>query len=131
MEKRLLQIAVAGAGLVPVGAGAAGVLTGPGMLGDEGLGPAADSHFRYLSGLLLGIGLAFWGMIPRIERRRTLFTALAAIVVAGGVARLLGVVLEGGPPQESVTLALVMELAVTPGLALWQRRVAKREGAAP
>jgi hypothetical protein len=131
MEKRLLQTAVAVGGLVPVGAGAAGALLGPAMLGADVYGPASDSHFRYLSGLLLGIGLAYWSMIPRIERRTALFTALSLIVVLGGLARLLGLLLGDGEPEESTRWALLMELVVTPALCLWQRRVAGKAGAAP
>ena len=116
---------------MPVGAGAAGVIGGPdGMLG-AAAGPELDSHYRYLSGLLLGIGLAFWSLVPRIERRRAAFTLLTAIVVAGGLARLFGVFAGEGPTGERMPLALVMELVVTPLLWFWQGRVAQGKGAAP
>ena len=65
-RRRHLQIAVAQAGCVPVAAGLAGVLNGPGMAGSATVSASLDSHFSYLSGLLLGIGLAFWSAIPRI-----------------------------------------------------------------
>src|SRR5271154_6001977 len=55
LERRLLQISVAIAGLVPVGGGLAGVIWGPSMLGETVQNPL-DSHFRYLSGLLAAIG---------------------------------------------------------------------------
>ena len=100
------------------------------MLGAAG--PAdLDSHYRYLSGLLLGIGLVFWSLIPTIERRRTIFTALAAVVVVGGLARLFGVLAGEGSLDDRMPLALVMELVVTPALWVWQGRVARAEGAAP
>ena len=70
MEKRLLQFAVAVAGLVPVSAGMAGGLKGTLLLGDVG-DAALDSHLRFLSGLLLAIGVAFWSTIPDIERLRS------------------------------------------------------------
>ena len=38
---------------------------------------------------------------------------------------LLGVMIEGWPSLP-ISLALIMELVVTPGLALWQARVARR-----
>ena len=125
-ERRLLQGAVAIAGLVPVSAGAAGVLLGVAMMpGAAATAHDLDSHLRYLSGLLLGIGLVFWSRVPAIEKGPGLFRVLAAIVVVGGLARLLGVLLAGSlslPMQ----LALVMELVVTPLLAVWQARVAGR-----
>ena len=59
MEKRLLQSVIAVAAVVPRLAGLAGVLHGPGMAGAV-FGGAADSQFRYLSGLLIGVGGAYW-----------------------------------------------------------------------
>ena len=123
MEKRLLQIAVAVAGLVPVGAGAAGALLGPLLLGQVG-DAALDSHVRYLSGLLLAIGLAFWSTIPHIERHGTRFGLLTLIVVTGGLCRALGMLIVG-PPGVAMSLALVMELVVTPALYLWRERVGR------
>ncbi len=122
IERKLLQIAIALAGIVPVSAGLAGALLGPGFLGAPG-SLSADSHFRYLSGLLLGIGLAFWASIRRVERRSARITLLSAIVVLGGLARLFGIAVKG-PPGPEMLFALGMELIVTPGLWIWQRRVA-------
>jgi hypothetical protein len=118
LERRLLQIAVALAGLVPVSAGALGAV--------DRLGLHAGSHGRYLSGLLLAIGLIFWWTIPAIERRGTVVRTLTAIVLLGGLARLAGVPATGAPL--SVALPLVMELGVTPLLALWRERVERRLG---
>lgn len=116
---RPLRIAILIAGLVPVSAGLAGALTGFGFLG-QALPPAADSHARYLSGLLLGIGLGVWWCAAALDRRRAVFGALCAVVVAGGFARLAGLA-HGVPPLPHL-LALVMELGVTPALWLWSRR---------
>ncbi len=123
-----MQITVGVAGLVPVGAGLAGMLEGAGLLAQRWPGASLDSHVRYLSGLLLGIGLAYWAMVPHIERRLALFPVLSAIVVLGGLARLLGLALVPERPNAVMLAALVMELAVTPALALWQARVAAGEG---
>ena len=65
VERRLLQIVVALASLVPISAGAMGVLFGPAMVDVIGAPVSADSHYRYLSGLLLGIGIAFATSVPR------------------------------------------------------------------
>lgn len=124
-ERRLLQTAVALGSLVPIGAGAAGVILGPAMVDAGGAPVAADSHYRYLSGLLLAIGVAFATTVPGIERRAARFRLLAAIVVAGGIGRLLSL-LAHGVPDAPMVAALVMELAVTPALALWQSRVARQ-----
>ncbi len=120
---RALQIAVALGGLVPVSAGLAGVVLGPGLAGADGAAIDLDSHFRYLSGLLLGIGLAFWSTIPEIERKGTIFRLLTAIVFIGGLARLLGAFMHGLPGYPMM-FGLGMELVVTPLLCLWQARLA-------
>jgi multisubunit Na+/H+ antiporter MnhG subunit len=119
LEARLLQIAVTLAAVVPVLGGGVGVLRGSGAFGDWA-GRSADSQTRYLSGLLLGVGLAFWACVPTISRRGREVRILAFLVVVGGLSRLLGVVLVGDPGRMRWTLA--MELVVTPALALWQAR---------
>lgn len=121
-ERRLLQRVVALAGLVPVGAGLYGALFGASLTGDHGLSITGDSHYRYLSGLLLGIGLLFWTSIPAIEQRKGRFQILTLVVVLGGLARLAGIGVVG-VPAPTMLLALVMELVVTPALCLWQMRV--------
>lgn len=123
-ERQWLQIAVALGSLVPIIAGAAGMLAGPAMV-EAGSAVSADSHFRYLSGLLLGIGIAFVTTIPGIERHTSRFRVLTGIVVAGGIGRLVSLLVRG-TPDAPMLAALAMELVVTPILALWQTRVAGR-----
>ncbi len=124
-ERRALQIAVTLLSLVPVTAGLAGVLQGPAMVDGAVGSPSQDSHMRYLSGLLLAIGVAWWSAIPAIERQGPRVRLLTGLVVCGGLARLLSLVAVGSPswPMQG---ALVMELVVTPAIALWQARVARR-----
>jgi len=124
-EKRLLQRVVAIGALVPIAAGLFGVLFGHGITGDRAVSVSADSHFRYLSGLLLGVGLCFWATIPKIEEKTTFFRFLTLIVVLGGVARLLGLWLTG-VPSFAMLGGMFMELAFTPAVCLWQTRVANR-----
>ncbi len=123
-EKRLLQVAIGVCSLVPIGAGLAGAWFGPEVA--EGTAPpvSLDSHFRYLSGLLLGIGLAFWSTIPSIERHTGRVRLLTLIVVIGGLARLWSLA-HVGIPSLPMLGGLTMELIVTPLLCLWQARVAK------
>jgi hypothetical protein len=123
-QRSLLQLSVGVAGIVPVAAGTAGILLGPEFV-DAVVGAGADSHFRYLSGLLLGIGLGFWSTIPRIEANGERFRLLSFIVVTGGVARLISLAVIGLPPF-GMRAALAMELGVTPLLCLWQWRVGRK-----
>lgn len=116
-ERRALQLAVCIAGIVPVSAGLLGILTGAGFTGDV-LGAAGDSHYRYLSGLLLGIGLTFWSLVPRIEHATHPARILTAIVFLGGLARLYALAVTGWPTWPMIG-GLTMELVVTPALWLW------------
>ncbi|MFG5119343.1 DUF4345 domain-containing protein [Methylorubrum sp. POS3] len=123
-ERRTLQRTVALAAILPIAAGLYGVLFGIDGIGtNPAVNVSADSHFRYLSGLLTGIGFLFLTCVPGIEDKTTLFRFLTLVVVLGGLARLLGLALTG---LLSVTMlaALVLELGVAPLLCLWQTRVA-------
>ena len=127
-SRRLLQIVIVMLSLVPILAGGAGALAGPAFVGVDlgpiGRGTDLDSHFRYLSGILLGVGLAFLATVPWIERATLAFRLLSALVVLGGLARLLAL-LEAGPPSLPHLIGLALELLVVPLLALWQTQVAR------
>jgi len=127
-QKLALQAAVSLAGLVPVTAGTLGAID-PRWLALAGAAPTL-THAAYLSGLLLGIGLAFWSLVPGIERQGRVFTVLSAIVALGGLAR-LWMAVHMGAGGASVVLPLVMELGVTPALWAWQRRVARSFNSPP
>ena len=119
---RALQVAIGLAGMVPVVAGAAGALD-PALLDLVGR-PQTVTHISYLSGLLLGIGLAAWSCIPAIETKASRLTLLTFIVVVGGLARLVAAV-RLGIWTPWVIGPLMMELGVTPAIWLWQRRLSR------
>jgi len=125
MERRLLQLAVALGCIVPLAAGAVGIMHGPEMLSGVGRDVPADldSHFRYLSGLLLAAGIGFATCIPGIERKTARFRLLAFLVFVGGLGRLHSLA-SVGAPGEGHLFGLAMELVATPLLVLWQARVA-------
>ncbi|MEP6785023.1 MAG: DUF4345 domain-containing protein [Sphingomonadales bacterium] len=125
LEKRLLQIVIAIACLVPLSAGSTGVLRGAAWLAHGPVATDLDSHFRYISGIFLGVGFGFASCIPDIENKGGRLRMLAAFVVLGGLARLLSLV-EVGAPGTGMQFGLGMELAVTPLLAIWQIGFARR-----
>jgi hypothetical protein len=126
MEKRLLQIVVAIACLVPLSTGGRSVLFGPGFLrGVTAVPVDLDSHFRYVSGIFLALGIAFATCVPGIERKGARFRLLGMMVVAGGLARLWSLATVGVPSQGHV-FGLAMELGVVPLLMAWQWRVERR-----
>jgi hypothetical protein len=116
-HRNALRVCVALAAVVPIAGGLFGAIQSLG-----GVSAWSADHYRYLSGLLLAIGLGFWSTIPQIERRTQRFRLLTGIVFIGGLCRLLGVAL-GDPLTLAVAAALAMELAVTPLLCLWQGQV--------
>jgi hypothetical protein len=125
IERRLLQLVLAVLSLSPLGIGGAGMLLGPGWLkGVADVPPDLDSHFRYLSGIFFGLGVALVSCIPRIEAMTLRFRWVAALVVIGGLARLGGLFAHGVPSRGHV-VGLGLELLVTPLLVLWQARLAR------
>jgi hypothetical protein len=123
-QRRMLQQVVGLVAIVPVAVGLYGILFGPSMTGDA-VSISAESHFRYLSGLLFGIGLCFWSTVPGIEHKTGRFRLLTLIVVVGGLARLVGLGMTG-LPSIFMLGGLVLELVVTPFLCLWQTRIANK-----
>ena len=91
-ERRLLQC------LVPILVGLSGINGGL-----SAFDPYArwslngDSHVRYLSGLILAIGVGFWTTVPAIESHGARFRLLTALVLVGGLGRLYAVTLWGLP----------------------------------
>jgi hypothetical protein len=126
-EKIGLQAIVAVASLVPILGGGGGMIYGLVTMGgtNEITAISLDSHFRYLSGVLLAIGLCFASTIVRIETQGERVRLLTVLVVIGGTGR-LAALLFAGKPSASMLAALAMELVVTPLLALWQAHLAKR-----
>ncbi|WP_201861014.1 DUF4345 domain-containing protein [Microvirga soli] len=123
-ERRLLQQSVAIVAAIPVATGLYGVLFGQALTGDA-VSISAESHFRYLSGLLLGIGLCFWSTLPSIEIHTGRIRLLTLLVVIGGLSRLIGLALTGLPSLFMLG-GLFVELVAAPVLCLWQTRVANR-----
>lgn len=125
--RQALQRVVAAGALVPVAAGLYGVLLGINGLSGGVADISLDSQYRYLSGLLAGIGILFWTCVPGIEGKTRLFRFLTLVVALGGLARLLGLYLTG-LPSLTMLAALALELVVTPLLCLWQTLIARETG---
>jgi hypothetical protein len=113
-RRRTLQALVFVGAAGAVAAGASGAVDGI-----AGATPGLASHERYLSGLLLAIGIAFWTTLPDIGRKTARFHRLTALVVTGGLCRLAGVAM-GDAVSWSSGYGLAMEVGVTPLLCLWQ-----------
>jgi Domain of unknown function (DUF4345) len=123
MERKLLQIAFALAGLVLIGFGLAGVFFGANFMDLTG-NVVMDSYIRFLKGMLLAIGLIYWSSIPDIERHGERISLITFILVLGAVPRLMAVI-GHGVPTIGILISLAGELIFAPLLWLWQRRVAR------
>ena len=123
-ERRLLQLGVALASLVPLSTGTLSVIRSADVLRgvSRPLPIDLDSHYRYLSGLLLGIGIAFVASIPRVEAKGALFRTLGFVILVGGLGRLISL-LQWGAPGPGHQFGLAMELVVVPAIVLWQARI--------
>lgn len=121
MSRRLLQLSLLILSLSPLGFGTMGMVRGAEWLG-SGASANLDSHFRYLSGIFFGLGLALLTCIPRIEAMTVRFRWIAALVFIGGLARLGGMLADGLPSRGHV-IGLGLELVVTPLMVVWQSRL--------
>jgi hypothetical protein len=123
MQRKLLQTAIACAGLIGVGFGLAGVVFGTALVDffDDG---SVDSSVRFYKGMLLAIGLIYWSCIPEIERRGERISLVTLILVCGAASRLMAV-MGHGVANLGVLLSLVVGLVLVPLLWLWQRHVAQ------
>lgn len=130
-EKRLLQAVILLACLVPLTAGPTGIVRGAAwMAHGSAVSADLDSHFRYMSGIFTGVGLAFLSCVIGIEHKGLRLRMLVAFVVLGGLARALSFA-QLGAPDLGNRFGLVMELVVTPLLCLWQWRFARRWATTP
>ena len=127
LEKRLLQAAIVVAGAFSLFFAAISVIDGVRVLlpGYARANIDLDSHFRYLSGIFFGVIVALYSCVADIERKGPRFRLLGALIVCGGLARLIGL-LSNGVPGAGHLGGLGLELVVTPLLLLWQARVAQR-----
>ena len=126
VEKRVLQIVIALACLVPLITGAQSILHGPGFLGHPPVIPIdLDSHFRYISGIFFAVGIAFASCVPGIETKGPRFRLLGALVIMGGLSRVVSLITVGVPSKGHL-FAFAMELGVVPLLLLWQAGFATR-----
>ncbi len=116
-ERRVLQIAVAIAAIVPITGGLLGIVIGPALTQTPTFG-SPDSRYRYQSGLLIEIGLCFWRLIPSIEKRTMLYRALAFILVIGGIEQLTGVIVPSNRPTPMLNVDAYMLLLVTQSFLL-------------
>jgi hypothetical protein len=127
MSKLSLQIVTGVLGAIPVVTGLIGMsglsdplYAGPGVPSNVLL----DSNLRFLSGVWIGLGLAMFWLIPRIETQTILFRFLWAMIFLGGVGRVISMLFLGPPPTPFIGFA-ILEIVGAPIFIAWQARFAK------
>ena len=110
MAKRALQIVTAILALVPI-------VTG--LIGMSGVSdplyaalklpanPVFDSNLRFFAGVWFGLGVALFWLIPKIDQQTVLFRTLWGMVFAGGIGRLLSMLLVGSPPAPFIGFTIL------------------------
>jgi hypothetical protein len=123
--KTALQGVILVLALIPIVTGIIGLVQGPSYMGvPRGLGGAdLDSQVRFFSAIFFGVGLSLWSVVPGIERNGARLRGAAALIVLGGLGRLISLGVAGRPATGYLG-GIGMELCVTPLIVLWQARVA-------
>ena len=111
--------------LIPIVTGLASVLFGSEIVrGSEGSDPSVESELRYYAVFYVGFGLFLWSIAPRIAERGRELRAAAALLFCGGLARAVGIAVDGMPAADYVVL-MAIELVLPGVLVLWHRRAAR------
>jgi hypothetical protein len=105
MNKWTLQIATAILGIVPIATGLIGMsgISDP-IYASIGLpaNPLLDSNLRFFGGVWFGLGLALYWLIPKVEKQTVLFRAIWGMIFAGGIGRLISMLLIGRRQSRSL-----------------------------
>jgi Domain of unknown function (DUF4345) len=127
MERRALQIVTAFLGLVPVATGLIGMsgISDP-IYASLGLpaNPLLDSNLRFFAGMWLGLGLAIFWLVPKIEQQTILFRAIWGMIFVGGIGRIVSMLFVGLPPAPFIGFT-ILEIVGAPIFVIWQRRIAR------
>jgi Domain of unknown function (DUF4345) len=127
MGELALQIVMGLLGIIPVATGLLGLLgVADPVYVAVGVPPIVvlDTNLRFYSGVWLGLGLALYWLIPRIERQTVLFRAIWVMIFLGGIGRLLSLQLLASPPAAFVAFT-ALEVVGAPLFIWWQSRVSK------
>lgn len=119
----LLQGATILISLVAIASGLRSVAQGIGLAGlnpDEAV--VADNDVRYLGAIWAGVGAAFLSTVPTLETSGAVYNRIGAVIIAGGVVRLISIGRYGGL-QQHIPFALFLELIGMPLLLWWYASV--------
>lgn len=112
--------------LIPIVAGlATAILGGDAVRGAGEIDVNVGSELRYYSVFYVGFGLYLWSLAPRVAERGRELRWAAGLLFCGGLARALGIAMDGRPATDYLVL-MGIELTLPVMLVLWQRKEARR-----
>ena len=130
-SRQLLQGLLVAVGVTPIATGIYAVLTGTdGIPGDAAASANIDSELRFFAAFWIAYGVAALRVAAQVERQTLAVRALALVLFAGGIARVVAWIASGRPDALFLVL-LALELLIPPLMVSWQSRVARqRQGEA-
>jgi hypothetical protein len=123
--RQLFQGLLALFGVIVVGISLAHMAIGPrAIVGSVAVNPTMAGEDRFFAGLFLCSGVALLWCARDVQRKRVYLNLLAAVFFAGGIGRLLAVVIDGAPHPFYLAM-LAIELVAPPLMVVVAKRVAK------
>ena len=128
--RRLFQGFLVLFGVIAIGISLAHLAVGPeAIIGGSAVNPTSDGEDRFYAGLFGCYGVALLWCARGVERKQVYVNVLAAVLLVGGIGRLVALIVVG-PPDPFFVAMLVLELVLPPLMVLAARRVAQPAAAA-
>jgi hypothetical protein len=128
--RRLFQGFLVMFGVIAIGISLAHLAVGPeAIIGGSTANPTSDGEDRFYAGLFGCYGVALLWCARDVERKQVYVNVLAAVLLVGGIGRLVALIAVG-PPTPFFVAMLVLELVLPPLMVLAARRVAQPAAAA-
>jgi hypothetical protein len=123
--RRLFQGFLVMFGLIAIGISLAHLAVGPeAIIGGSAVNPTSDGEDRFYAGLFGCYGVALLWCARGVEHKQVYVNVLAAVLLVGGIGRLIALILVG-PPDPFFVAMLVLELVLPPVMVLAAKRVAQ------
>jgi hypothetical protein len=117
-------------GVIAIGISLAHLAVGPeAIIGGSPVNPTSDGEDRFYAGLFGCYGVALLWCARGVERKQVYVNVLAAVLLVGGIGRLVALIVVG-PPDPFFVAMLVFELVLPPLMVLAAKRVAQPAAAA-
>ena len=122
---KFLALVIVVIAIVRVGLGTGADVTLGASVPAAGIDATIDSQERFYATVYVIYAVLLWMLAQDFQRYRPLFAPALILFFAGGLARILSIVLVG-PPAPSIYLLLALELALPPLLWFWTASVRKQ-----